>query len=57
MLGTYTEIAPEVAAELTLPNYQTEINRESVERLLELGVEDGIIPEGVSLDEVLVQSD
>ena len=57
VLGTYTEIAPEVAAELTLPNYQTEINRDSVEKLLELGVQDGIIPEGVSLDEVLVEFD
>ncbi|MCZ2804632.1 ABC transporter substrate-binding protein [Modestobacter sp. VKM Ac-2983] len=52
VLGSYTNIDPAIAQELTLPTYQTEINRDSVERLLELGVEDGIIPEGVDLENV-----
>ncbi|GAA4744455.1 ABC transporter substrate-binding protein [Modestobacter marinus] len=52
VLGSYTNIEPAIAQELTLPSYQTEVDRGSVERLLELGVEDGIIPEGVDLDNV-----
>ncbi|WP_460683014.1 ABC transporter substrate-binding protein [Modestobacter lapidis] len=55
VLGTYTEIAPEVAAELTLPNFQTEINREAVQKLLDLGVADGIIPDGVDLANIFVE--
>jgi NitT/TauT family transport system substrate-binding protein len=46
-----------VAADLTLPRYQTEINRDSVAKLLELGVGDGIIPDGVDLDEVFADLD
>ncbi len=56
VLGSYTQIAPEVAEQLTLPTFQTEINRESVERLLELGVEDGIIGGEVDLEELLPQN-
>jgi NitT/TauT family transport system substrate-binding protein len=52
VLGSYTQIQADVAAALTLPRYQTEINRDSVAKLLELGVGDGIIPAGVDLDKV-----
>nr|WP_239522383.1 ABC transporter substrate-binding protein [Geodermatophilus sabuli] len=55
VLGSYTQIPPEVAQELTLPTFQTEINRESVELLLELGNEDGIIEGDVDLDELIVE--
>jgi NitT/TauT family transport system substrate-binding protein len=57
VLGSYTQIDPAVAADLTLPRYQTEINRDSVAKLLELGVGDGIIPDGVDLDKVFAELD
>jgi NitT/TauT family transport system substrate-binding protein len=57
VLGTYTQIPPDVAQELTLPAYPTEINRESVELLLELGEQDGIIEGEVDLDELIVEFD
>jgi NitT/TauT family transport system substrate-binding protein len=57
VLGSYTQIDPAVAADLTLPRYQTEINRDSVGKLLELGVGDGIIPDGVDLDKVFADLD
>jgi NitT/TauT family transport system substrate-binding protein len=57
VLGSYTQIEASVAADLTLPRYQTEIDRDSVALLLELGVEDGIIPEGVDLDAVFADLD
>jgi NitT/TauT family transport system substrate-binding protein len=55
VLSSYTQIPPEVAQQLTPPAFQSEINRESVERLLELGVEDGIIGGEVDLEELLPQ--
>jgi NitT/TauT family transport system substrate-binding protein len=57
VLDSYTQIDPAVAADLTLPRYQTEINRDAVAKLLELGVGDGIIPDGVDLDKVFANLD
>jgi NitT/TauT family transport system substrate-binding protein len=53
VLGTYTEIPEDVAQELVLTNFQSEVNRESVERLLQLGTEDGVIDGEVQLEELL----
>ncbi|MGY1688711.1 ABC transporter substrate-binding protein [Geodermatophilus sp. SYSU D01105] len=56
VLGTYTQISPEIAQQLTLPTFQSEINRESVEKLLELGEQDGIIEGDVELDNIFVEN-
>jgi NitT/TauT family transport system substrate-binding protein len=56
VLGSYTQIAPEIAQQLTLPTFQTEINRESVELLLELGNEDGIIEGDVDLEQLFLEN-
>jgi NitT/TauT family transport system substrate-binding protein len=42
ILGTYTKIDPELRERLTLPRWPTEINRASVQRLADLGGQDGI---------------
>jgi ABC-type nitrate/sulfonate/bicarbonate transport system substrate-binding protein len=52
VLSSYTQIQPDVAAALTLPKYPTEIDRNSVAKLLDLGVKDGNVPDGVDLDKV-----
>jgi NitT/TauT family transport system substrate-binding protein len=57
VLGTYTQISPEIAQQLTLPTYQSEINQESVEKLLQLGEQDGIIEGDVDLSQLYVQQD
>jgi NitT/TauT family transport system substrate-binding protein len=57
VLGTYTQIPPDVAQELTLPAFQAELDRDSIERLLELGEQDGIVEGEVDLDELIVESD
>ncbi|MGY1644217.1 ABC transporter substrate-binding protein [Geodermatophilus sp. SYSU D00703] len=57
VLGSYTQISPEIAQQLTLPTFQTEINRESVERLLELGEQDGIIEGDVDLSQLYFEQD
>lgn len=53
IIASYTEIAPETIAELTLPKWPAEINRDSVEALSELAVEDGLLTEPADLDALL----
>ena len=53
IIASYTEIAPETIAELTLPKWPAEINRDSVEALAELAVEDGLLSEPADLDALL----
>lgn len=52
-LLTYTQIPQEAADALTLPAWPAEINRESVEKLAELAVQDGLIDEVPDLDKLL----
>jgi NitT/TauT family transport system substrate-binding protein len=50
ILPTYTQITPELAAELTLPTWPAEINRASSEALAQLAVQDGLLPAPPDLD-------
>jgi NitT/TauT family transport system substrate-binding protein len=43
IIGTYTQIPPDVRAKLTLPKWPADINRQSVETLADLAVADGLI--------------
>lgn len=52
-LLSYTEIDQSVVDALQLPQWPTEINRDSVQTLAELAVEDGLIDEVPDLDELL----
>jgi len=45
IVGTYTTIAPQVAADLTLPRWSPEVNRDSVQRLADLAKGDGLVKE------------
>ncbi|HEU4426225.1 MAG TPA: ABC transporter substrate-binding protein [Pilimelia sp.] len=53
VLGTYTQISPEVAAKLTLPKWPAEINRQSVQTLADLAVSDGLIEKAPDIDALL----
>jgi NitT/TauT family transport system substrate-binding protein len=53
VLGTYTQIDQAVIDAMILPAWPTEINRESIEQLAELGVEDGLLDEAPDLDALL----
>jgi NitT/TauT family transport system substrate-binding protein len=53
VLPSYTELDPEIIEQLRLPNWPAEVNRESVERLAELSVDDGLIDEVPDLDALL----
>jgi NitT/TauT family transport system substrate-binding protein len=43
VIGTYTKIAPEVMAKVTLPEWHRDINRDSVETIADLAVADGLL--------------
>ncbi|PRY57909.1 ABC transporter substrate-binding protein [Glycomyces artemisiae] len=53
ILGTYTDINPDIRAALTLPAFPAEVNRDSVERLAELGEADGIFENPPDVDALL----
>jgi len=53
ILGTYTDISPDIRAALTLPAFPAEVNRASVERLAELGEADGIFENPPDVDALL----
>jgi NitT/TauT family transport system substrate-binding protein len=53
VLGTYTQIAPDVVAKLTLPKWATEIDRQSVQTLADLGVEDGLMDKAPDVNALL----
>jgi NitT/TauT family transport system substrate-binding protein len=50
ILTTYTKIDPAVIPDLTLPRFPSEVNRDSVETLIELGTKDGLFEKEPDLD-------
>jgi NitT/TauT family transport system substrate-binding protein len=53
VLSMYTQIPPEVAETMVLPQFPTEINEDSVQTLADLAVQDGLIDEVPDLDALL----
>lgn len=53
ILPTYTKIDAETAKKLTLPNFASEINRDSVEKLVQLSKADGLIDSDPDLEQLL----
>lgn len=53
VIGTYTEIAPEVIEKVTLPKWPADINRDSLETMADLAVSDGLIEETPDLNALL----
>lgn len=53
IIGTYTQIAPDVIAKLTLPKWPSDVNRESVQTLNDLAVEDKLLEKPADLDALL----
>ncbi|MBQ0986104.1 ABC transporter substrate-binding protein [Streptomyces sp. F63] len=50
ILGSYTKIDPKLAKSMTLPRWPAEINRDSIEKLAELGRADGVFSKTPDLD-------
>jgi NitT/TauT family transport system substrate-binding protein len=53
VLSTYTKIAPDVAAKMTLPKFPAEINRQSVQTLADLAHGDGLLPKAPDVNALL----
>jgi len=53
VLTTYTEIDQAVAGELTLPNWPTQVNRESTQVLADIAVQDKLVTKAPDLDALL----
>ncbi|SDD29312.1 ABC transporter substrate-binding protein [Glycomyces harbinensis] len=53
ILATYTDISTDILAAMTLPAWPAEVNRDSVERLAELGETDGIFENPPDVDALL----
>jgi NitT/TauT family transport system substrate-binding protein len=50
IISTYTEIDPAVIEKLTLPKWPAEVNRESMQALADLALEDGLLKEPAFVD-------
>ena len=53
IIGTYTKIEPEVIEKVTLPKWPADINRDSLETLADLAVEDGLLKDTPDLNALL----
>ena len=53
IIGSYTKIAPEVIAKVTLPKWPAEVNRDSVQTLADLALEDGLLEKKADVDSLL----
>ncbi|HET6212030.1 MAG TPA: ABC transporter substrate-binding protein, partial [Micromonosporaceae bacterium] len=53
IIGTYTQIAPDVIAKMTLPKWPADINRQSIQALSDLAVGDGLLSSTPDLSALL----
>ncbi|HEU5474084.1 MAG TPA: ABC transporter substrate-binding protein [Actinophytocola sp.] len=50
IIGTYTQIAPDVIAKMTLPKWPADVNRDSVQKLADLALEDKLLEKPADVD-------
>jgi NitT/TauT family transport system substrate-binding protein len=55
IIGTYTQIPPDVIAKVTLPKWPTDVNRQSMQTLADLAVQDGLLTSAPDLNALLQQ--
>jgi NitT/TauT family transport system substrate-binding protein len=53
IIGSYTKIAPEVIEKVTLPKWPAEVNRDSVQTLADLALDDGLLDKAADVDSLL----
>lgn len=53
IIGTYTQIAPEVIAKMTLPKWPADINRQSVQTLADLALQDELLTKPADVNALL----
>jgi len=53
IIGSYTKIAPDVIEKVTLPKWPAEVNRDSVQTLADLALDDGLLEKAADVDSLL----
>lgn len=53
IIATYTQIAPDVIAKMTLPKWPADINRDAVQKLADLALEDGLLKQAADVNALL----
>jgi NitT/TauT family transport system substrate-binding protein len=53
IIGTYTQIAPEARAKMTLPKWPTEINRQAVQTVADISLSDGVLTKAADVNALL----
>jgi NitT/TauT family transport system substrate-binding protein len=53
IIGTYTQIEPDTIAKLVLPKWPPDINRESVQTLADLALQDGLLTEAADVNALM----
>ncbi len=53
IIGTYTTIAPDVIAKMTLPKWPADINRQAIQALADLALGDGLLTKQADLNTLL----
>lgn len=56
IITTYTQIAPDIIAKMTLPKWPQEINRASLQKLADLALQDKLLEKAVDLNALLPSS-
>lgn len=54
ILTSYTQISEELAQTIRLPRWAESVNEESLERLIEISEQDGLLADAVSLDDLIL---
>jgi len=53
IIGTYTQIAPDVIAKMTLPKWPADINKQAIQTLADLALSDGLLAKPADLNALL----
>src|SRR5699024_4907462 len=53
ILSEYTSIEPDVVDQLTMPKFPQQVTRDSIQTIIDLSVDTGLIPEAIDIDDLL----
>ena len=56
IITSYTEIPEEITETMRLPRWVDSVDQESLDRLIEISIEDGLLEEDVQLEELVLQN-
>jgi NitT/TauT family transport system substrate-binding protein len=57
IIPTFTSVPEEIAAQIRLPHYDTDLNEDGVAQWIEYALEYGVIDEEITVDDLLLDTD